>query len=142
MVYIYALELQNGKYYIGRTSDLERRLDEHQHSNYSCAWVKEYPMVRVIEAYSNCDAFDEDKLVKVYMYRYGIRNVRGGAYTQVQLHEYQYRALKNELYSASGQCFRCGQAGHYLSNCQNNYNAEYQPLSNTQPMDIDDYFNL
>lgn len=116
---VYVLRLQNEKYYVGITTNLQRRLDEHQQrSHNSSAWIKQHgPVVRVVETFENCDNFDEDKYTKLYMSRYGIENVRGGSYCQLVLSQQQLDLLKTELQSASGVCFNCGSKDHQAKNC-------------------------
>ena len=39
----------------------------------------------MIEILSNCDDYDEDKITRQYMDKYGINNVRGGSVVSVNL---------------------------------------------------------
>ena len=48
MVYIYAIKLEKGKYYIGKTSNPHFRLQSHFDSNGS-SWTKKYEPLKVIE---------------------------------------------------------------------------------------------
>ena len=41
--------------------------------------------LRVVEIQKGGDRYDEDKLVKKYMSKYGVNNVRGGSYCKVNL---------------------------------------------------------
>jgi predicted GIY-YIG superfamily endonuclease len=60
MVFIYVLELENNKYYIGKTNIPEFRLDLH--FNYEGSeWTKKYKPIRLKELVKNCDSYDEDK---------------------------------------------------------------------------------
>ncbi len=143
MVCIYVLELTNSKYYVGKTNNFDARIRQHQSNQYSCAWVTKYQFIKLVEAYDNCDSFDEDKLVKIYMYRYGINNVRGGAYINERLPNYQLKSLKKELYNITGQCFRCGELNHFISNCGNPLNDSI--VLNKELVDISinhRYFNF
>lgn len=60
---------------------------------------------------------EEDKITKEYMLKYGIDNVRGGAYVQTELDEAQKAALIAEQKSVTGGCFRCGSSTHWVRNC-------------------------
>ena len=52
-----------------------------QHFNFNgSAWTKKYKPIRLVKLIPNCDKYDEDKYTKKYMGKYGINNVRGGAY--------------------------------------------------------------
>ena len=114
---IYALELQTGKYYIGKTSrDVSARFEEHKRENGS-EWTSVYKPVKIIEQYKSDRQFEEDTMTKKYMMRYGIENVRGGSYTKLELEEWQIKALQQEFKSVSDCCYKCGQKGHFADVC-------------------------
>jgi predicted GIY-YIG superfamily endonuclease len=114
---IYALELESGKYYIGKTSrDVSARFEEHKRENGS-EWTSLYKPVKIIENYHSDSQFEEDTLTKKYMMQYGIENVRGGSYTKLELDEWQIKALQHEFKSVSDCCYNCGQQGHFADAC-------------------------
>lgn len=115
---VYILKLEQDKYYVGKTQDLDNRLVQHKTGNGS-AWTRKYPVIELIDSIENCNAFDEDKYVKMYMDEYGIDNVRGGSYTMIELPDEQVNCLKKELLGNSDCCFFCGQPGHFVRYCPN-----------------------
>jgi len=112
---IYVLKLEDDKYYVGRTNDLHKRLNEHQSSTAS-AWTKKYKMTDVEEVYKG-DVFDEEKYVIKYMAIYGIDNVRGGSYSNLTLTRDQYLQVKKSIANAENKCFICDSKGHFAQNC-------------------------
>ena len=118
MVSIYVLELECGKYYIGKTNNPQFRLSQHFSASGS-AWTSKYHPLRVIEIINDCDDFDEDKYTKIYMSKYGIDNVRGGAYCQLVLSPSIRDYLVRELRGANNQCFLCGSSEHFSNKCNN-----------------------
>src|SRR4051794_32224770 len=44
----YVLELRTHKWYVGKTTDLQRRYAEHQAGN-GCEWTKHFPPVRIAD---------------------------------------------------------------------------------------------
>lgn len=58
MVFIYTLQLQNGKYYVGKTDNPQFRLNSHFNSNGS-VWTSLYKPIKVLELIPNCDNYDE-----------------------------------------------------------------------------------
>jgi predicted GIY-YIG superfamily endonuclease len=114
-VYIYVLELTEGKFYVGKSTKLVNRIQDHFSGN-GCYWTSLYPVIGVIETIQG-DSFDEDKYVKKYMAKYGIDNVRGGSYSRRALTPDEEALLKKELLGASDACFRCGRNNHFVSNC-------------------------
>jgi predicted GIY-YIG superfamily endonuclease len=113
---IYVLKCENNKYYIGKTKDIESRYNDHCNGNGS-EFTKKYKPIKIIDIIKNADEFEEDKQVKKYMSKYGIENVRGGSYSTIKLLDYQIKALEKELLSSSNKCFKCGEEGHYVNEC-------------------------
>ena len=113
---IYILRLEGGRYYIGKTDNLERRKQQHINGTAS-AWTKKYKPIGVEKIIPNVSSFDEDKYTKEYMNTYGIDKVRGGSYVQMELSEAQKDSIKLEIRGATDKCTRCGREGHFVKDC-------------------------
>ena len=102
MVYIYILQLEDNsplhgyKYYIGKTTQPEIRLESHFNSNGSY-WTKKYKPIKVLEIIPNCDEYDEDKYTLKYMEKYGINNVRGGSFCEIKLNKENIITIKKMI---------------------------------------------
>ncbi len=116
MVYIYVLELQSDKYYVGKTTNCKFRLDQHFNSNGS-VWTQKYKPIKIIELIDHCDDYDEDKYTLKYMAKYGIDNVRGGAFCQVKLTRENMITIKKMINSSENKCFKCG-GEHFVDKCR------------------------
>ena len=117
MVYIYVLKLQQNKYYIGKTNNPDVRIDNHFQSNGS-QWTKKYKPIHLIEIIADCDNFDEDKYTIKYMEKYGINNVRGGSFCQINLSDNNISTLKQIITSVTDKCYICGNVGHFAKDCK------------------------
>lgn len=116
MVYIYTLKLTQNKYYVGKTSNPNFRIESHFNSEGS-GWTKMYNPIKILEIIPNCDDYDEDKYTKIYMDKYGIDNVRGGSYTSIKLDATTKKHLEKSSNSTNDRCFKCGKEGHFAIEC-------------------------
>lgn len=115
MFTVYTLKLEGGKYYVGRTKNLSRRIEEHA-NNAGSQWTKKYQMERVLEVFENCDEYDENKYTFKYMNKFGIDNVRGGAFCQIVISDEEKRVINKILISCPDKCVYCG-LDHLSSLC-------------------------
>lgn len=113
---IYILKLEGGRYYIGKTNNIEQRKKQHINGTAS-AWTKKYKPVSVEKIIPNASHFDEDKYTKEYMSKYGIDKVRGGSYVEIELADSQIETLNREIWGAKDLCKQCGRSGHFAKNC-------------------------
>jgi len=117
MVFIYALQLEQGKYYIGKTNNPTFRLESHFNSNGS-EWTKLYKPIKLLELIPNCDDYDENKYTEKYMDKYGINNVRGGSFVSLKLNKATKDILTQKSYGTNDNCFICGKTGHFAKDCE------------------------
>ena len=116
MEQIYIIKLEKGKYYIGKTRNIEKRWEEHLTGNGS-GWTKKYKPTSLITTIKSTSQFDEDKYVKEYMAKYGIDNVRGGTYSNIVLDANSIAVLEKEIWHSKNLCTRCGRDSHYIKEC-------------------------
>jgi predicted GIY-YIG superfamily endonuclease len=117
MPLIYVLKCQQGKYYVGKTEkSINKRYKEHI-SGKGAEWTRRYKP-KYIKETKKGDNFDEDKVTKEYMTKYGIENVRGGVYCKLILDNISLQALNREIFGACNKCIKCGKLGHYIKNCK------------------------
>src|SRR5579872_1270364 len=115
---VYVLRLAQGKYYVGVTSNIQTRLEQHR-SGAGSEWTKKYPLLDdcLVETIPFTHELDEDMITKKLMLTHGVNNVRGGTYCTMTLNKEQKAMLQKEFDHASGKCFKCGKAGHFANAC-------------------------
>jgi predicted GIY-YIG superfamily endonuclease len=114
---IYILKLENNKYYIGKSNNVEKRYNEHINGTAS-TWTKKYKPLLIEKIISSASPFDEDKYTIEYMGIYGIDNVRGGIYVTEALDGLQRYTIKKSIWGANDCCTQCGRKGHFVKNCK------------------------
>jgi predicted GIY-YIG superfamily endonuclease len=116
MTNIYVLRLEGGRYYVGKSEDVLYRYQQHI-GGHGSAWTRKYSPVSLEKTIAGASPFDEDKVTKEYMSKYGIDKVRGGSYVEIELSDFHVEALKMEIWSAKGLCTQCGRSGHFVKDC-------------------------
>src|SRR3954453_13063796 len=120
---VYVLGCSHGKYYVGQTTkDVKERFQEHC-DGFGAEWTRKYRPIKIIEKFEQADEHKESNKTIDYMKQYGIDNVRGGRYCQVDLPAESRNSIRTQLSSISDSCFKCGRAGHYAAECDNNDNS-------------------
>jgi predicted GIY-YIG superfamily endonuclease len=114
---LYVLELEDGKYYVGTTNNLQRRFQEHVDGAGS-VWTRRYVPIAIERSVAVEGPLHEDRVTKELMLKHGIENVRGGSYCSIELEDGQLQSLTTELRSATGVCFQCGRSGHFAADCR------------------------
>lgn len=117
MVVVYILELENNKYYVGKSTEdnVDKRIQQHFDGGGS-EWTKLHKPINSSKI-DNCIDEDEDKFVMVCMRQHGIPNVRGGSFCQIHLPEHNILTLQQMIQGSSDICHHCMKSGHFIKNC-------------------------
>jgi hypothetical protein len=119
MIYVYILLCENNKYYVGKTEHLHQRIKDH-FDGIGSEWTRQYQPLKVWDIIPNCDEFDEGKYTRKYMSVYGIDNVRGDIFCQIELFKSEKEYLLKEIRSSKNQCYKCGKNNHFAKRCPSN----------------------
>jgi len=143
MIHIYVLELESNKFFIGKTDTIVFNITHFDRNSNS--FTKRYKPLILYEFNENSEFIGIDITVKKYMYKYGINNVRGGSYLDLELSTEQKNILQSELWTLDNKCYKCGK-NHLFKECdfiqkidkKDNY-IFINTINNTNPVIINNY---
>uniref|UniRef100_A0A7S0ST22 GIY-YIG domain-containing protein n=1 Tax=Chromulina nebulosa TaxID=96789 RepID=A0A7S0ST22_9STRA len=91
---VYVAKSNNtGKTYVGRSSDIPKRIEQHN-SGQGAKWTSKTNDWKVVKVYKGNDNATENAITKGVMRNEGIANVRGGSYTKSYYPKSEFRAIK------------------------------------------------
>lgn len=138
-IVIYVLELQNDKFYIGKSTidHLGRALKSH-FDGHGSSWTNHHGVVRVKDVFFDANNDDDDKYTMQMMQTYGIDNVRGGTYLDVDLDTKHKKFLEHEIVWGGETCFRCNRVGHFVEGCNANTDVNGMVIGRDE-WDVDEF---
>ena len=127
---IYILELAQGRVYVGQSSDMRRRVQQHM-AGQGSAFTKAFPPTGVLLPRLGCvtgcaEAAERDETLR-YMFLRGTQLVRGWRYTRVQMPEEEERDAEENIRELFDLCRRCGHPGHFITHCKANFDRMGRP---------------
>ena len=93
---IYVLSLKDNKWYVGRSSNVERRFEQHKKGD-GAKWTYLHLPINIHEIREMKTEYDEDNITLKYMKKYGIYNVRGGQFCALEFKPQNIRDIKQCL---------------------------------------------
>jgi cellular nucleic acid-binding protein len=123
MEYIYTLQLSEGKYYVGKSSDPDARYMQHK-NGLGASWTKKYRPVKLLDTKPLTGEHDETNTTKDLMKKYGVDNVCGGAYATISLDDATKSVLEREIRGNTDKCYKCGNSGHFANKCSSSPKVE------------------
>ena len=123
---VYVLQLENEKFYVGKSLQKERRIQNHFLGNGS-AWTRKYNPISVLEPLTKPqESFWELWETLELMKQYGIDNVRGSMFTSpFNLSEGDKIMAANLYCELHDLCRKCGGEGHFITYCKNDTTVDW-----------------
>lgn len=118
---IYILELVQGRVYVGRSSDLRRRVAQHSSGKGSAFTQAFHPTGKLLPRLGcvsgSAEAAERDETLR-YMLLRGIDLVRGWKYVRVVMSAEDHRDAEENIRELFDLCRRCGRPGHFIPQCK------------------------
>jgi predicted GIY-YIG superfamily endonuclease len=127
---VYVLELAQGRVYVGHSSDIRKRVQQHM-AGQGSAFTKAFPPTGVVLPRLGCvtgspEAAERDETLR-YMFLRGIQAVRGWKYVRVQMASEEERDAESNIRELFDLCRRCGHPGHFIGHCKANFDRLGRP---------------
>ena len=123
---IYKMNLEGGKKYVGKTTNVDRRMNQHFSGGGAKVTKKFKPIdAKVVDEVPGFFSDDvEQEYTEEYIGKYGYENVRGGKYTNSKTLK-KSSPKNNGIYTmwntnskkGYNKCSRCGRTGHSKEKC-------------------------
>ncbi len=114
---IYILLLENNNYYVGKTNrEGDERILEHFAGNGS-KFTQKYKPLKVLHKINDNSKYAELNHTLDTMEKYGIDNVRGNTFTNIELSYFEKKFIIDLINSKKNACYNCGQKGHFRNKC-------------------------
>jgi len=119
---VYVLQLQNGGYYVGKSDNIDARVQQHT-TGVGSAWcrhkggcVKEVPTV-FAGSLEDTASWEMNETV-TQMLLHGYENVRGWEFSSCgALTSGELDTIKNVIMGQTDMCRKCGNGGHFAQGC-------------------------
>ncbi len=117
---VYILELECGRVYVGSSTNVKRRINQHK-AGLGSAYTRLYKPTGVVlprlgNVQGSGDAAERDETLR-YMHLRGIPLVRGWKFTQVNMASSDFDEAEANIRELYDLCRRCGRSGHFMTHC-------------------------
>ena len=124
---VYSLELNNGKYYVGKSEDMEPRIGKHENGHGS-AWTKLHGVIGEIPTITphmeDLESWERCETIAMGL-KYGIENVRGHLWTRVTLPRSDIISFETQVCERMDFCRKCGRGCHMIGSCRSSTKAKW-----------------
>ena len=122
---VYVLELPGGRFYVGKSSNIGARLEQHRRGEGAlCAEGFLRRVAPLTPSVGDAEMWERAETLE-RMRRVGVSRVRGWMFTGEALTEAQREAAFGQVCERFDLCRRCGRAGHFVGECQSHSRAGF-----------------
>jgi predicted GIY-YIG superfamily endonuclease len=115
---VYVLGDQKGRMYVGKSQDVENRIEQHlqgKGNQFLSGRVKRLE-VEQTGSTNDLESWERNETL-ARMYKYGVANVRGWMFTSVKLNKSQEEEAFRQICEKYDLCRKCGRNSHFADKC-------------------------
>ena len=124
MEHIYILQLTCGKYFVGKSRDVE-----HTYAYYECGfgpkWIQTYNPVRILETHPVKSGTDVLDTTLALMKKHGLDSVRHYGCAEMRIPDYEEQAIRFLMHAPPDACVKCHATGHKAGECTQPENTSW-----------------
>lgn len=117
---VYVLQLANGRFYVGQSRNIQSRIARHRSGTGSAVasdpLAVQIPCVTPRPSPEDLEAWERAETLEL-MHQHGIDKVRGWIYNANELSPSLKAHAHQQICSRKNLCHRCGEPGHFTSQC-------------------------
>tara|TARA_B100000212_G_C27216830_1_gene465486 strand:- start:8 stop:457 length:450 start_codon:yes stop_codon:yes gene_type:complete len=114
---VYVLKLHNNKYYVGESTNIDKRIDKH-FNNKGSFWTRKYPPLEILKPIiPHQNHFWELTETLHQMNIHGIDNVRGSLFTKEIITKSEKIMAAQLFCELNNYCRKCGRKDHFINQC-------------------------
>jgi len=93
---LYILKLENDKWFIGKSANVEKRYEQHLNGE-ADPFTQLHKPISLELSRDLTSETDHDETVREYMRKYGVENVRGGIYSKTEFNSYDLSKIRDDI---------------------------------------------
>ena len=116
---VYVLSMPSGNYYVGKSGNIEQRMQQHltgSDEGAVCAKGFLHRIVPVTPRQEDLESWERAETLTL-MHRHGVGKVRGWFYTSREMTQSQREHAFQQVCEKLDLCRACGYASHFASQC-------------------------
>ena len=123
---VYVLKLRGGNYYVGKSDDIETRINQHE-SGKGSSWSKLHGVIGkqnpITSRMDDLDSWERAETIEQARI-HGIEKVRGHSWTTINLTVNMKKEFVRHIRDRYDLCRRCGSSDHMISTCRSRGNID------------------